>query len=61
MKRNTCKDRRNNYGISIDTQAAELADLRERLVRFETRLAIPAATHTALAAIHLRRLIYINY
>ena len=34
----------------MDTQAAELADVRERLAHTETRLAILAATDTALAA-----------
>lgn len=37
--------------VRMDTMATELAGVRERLARVETRLAIPAATHTSVAAV----------
>lgn len=40
----------NNVNRRIDHLVAELADVRERLARVETRLAIPAATDTSVAA-----------
>ena len=40
----------NNVNQRIDHLVAELADVRERLARVETRLAIPSGADTALAA-----------
>lgn len=36
--------------VRMDSMATELADVRERLARVETRLAIPSANDTSVAA-----------